>query len=65
MEDSSSSPEATGNQVSRVIAMDCELVGGGSDGSLDLCARVCLIDESENLIFHSFVKPQIPVTNYR
>ncbi|CAA7388760.1 unnamed protein product [Spirodela intermedia] len=51
--------------ISRVVAMDCELVGGGSDGSLDLCARVCLVDESENLIFHSYVKSQIPVTNYR
>jgi len=49
----------------RAIAMDCEMVGGGSDGSLELCARVCLVDEDENLIFHTYVKPQIPVTNYR
>lgn len=41
------------------------MVGGGNDGSLDLCARVCLIDENENIIFHTFVKPPIPVTNYR
>lgn len=47
------------------IAIDCEMVGGGSDGSLDLCARVCLVDEDENLILHTFVQPQIPVTNYR
>ncbi|XP_034692317.1 RNA exonuclease 4 isoform X1 [Vitis riparia] len=47
------------------IAIDCEKVGGGSDGSLDLCARVCLIDEDENIIFHTYVQPQIPVTNYR
>ncbi|CAK9151036.1 unnamed protein product [Ilex paraguariensis] len=47
------------------IAIDCEMVGGGSDGSLDLCARVCLIDEDEKLIFHTYVLPQIPVTNYR
>ncbi|MCI22753.1 apoptosis-enhancing nuclease-like, partial [Trifolium medium] len=40
------------------------MVGGGSDGSLDLCARVCLIDENENIIFHSYVTPPIPVTNY-
>ncbi|KAK9117133.1 hypothetical protein Sjap_016080 [Stephania japonica] len=48
-----------------VVAVSCKMVGGGSDGSLDLCARVCLIDESERIIFHTFVKPQIPVTNYR
>ncbi|KAF3436335.1 hypothetical protein FNV43_RR23427 [Rhamnella rubrinervis] len=47
------------------IAIDCEMVGGGSDGTLDLCARVCVIDEDENLIFHTYVQPQIPVTNYR
>ena len=41
------------------------MVGGGSDGSLDLCARVCLVDENENIIFHTYVKPPIPVTNYR
>ncbi|KAJ0989092.1 hypothetical protein J5N97_007448 [Dioscorea zingiberensis] len=49
----------------QVVALACKMVGGGSDGSLDLCARVCLIDEDENIIFHSYVKPQIPVTNYR
>ncbi|KAJ1416496.1 Ribonuclease H-like superfamily [Sesbania bispinosa] len=41
------------------------MVGGGSDGSLDLCARVCIIDDHENIIFHSYVNPPIPVTNYR
>ncbi|XP_038988205.1 RNA exonuclease 4-like isoform X2 [Phoenix dactylifera] len=56
---------SNGNQVPEVVAMDCEMVGGGSDGSLDLCARVCLIDENENVIFHSYVKPIIPVTNFR
>uniref|UniRef100_A0A1D1XTD7 RNA exonuclease 4 n=1 Tax=Anthurium amnicola TaxID=1678845 RepID=A0A1D1XTD7_9ARAE len=65
MEETESSLERTEDQVSQVVVMDCEMVGGGSDGSLDLCARVCLIDESENLIFNSYIKPQIPVTNYR
>ncbi|OMO69515.1 Exonuclease [Corchorus olitorius] len=49
----------------QVVALACKMVGGGSDSSLDLCARVCLIDENENIIFHTYVKPQIPVTNYR
>nr|POF22560.1 hypothetical protein CFP56_40557 [Quercus suber] len=39
--------------------------GGGSDGSLDLCARVCLIDEYESIIFRTYVKPPTPATNYR
>ncbi|XP_059660528.1 uncharacterized protein LOC132306937 isoform X2 [Cornus florida] len=54
-----------GGRGPEAVAIDCEMVGGGSDGSLDLCARVCLIDEDENLIFHTYVQPQIPVTNYR
>uniref|UniRef100_A0A2N9GWC4 C2H2-type domain-containing protein n=1 Tax=Fagus sylvatica TaxID=28930 RepID=A0A2N9GWC4_FAGSY len=47
------------------IGIDCEMVGGGDDGSLDLCVRVCLIDEDENVIFHTYVHPQIPITNFR
>ncbi|CAK9308893.1 unnamed protein product [Citrullus colocynthis] len=50
---------------SGAMALACKYVGGGSDGSLDICAKVCLIDESENVIFYSYVKPIIPVTNYR
>ncbi|XP_057853383.1 RNA exonuclease 4-like [Cryptomeria japonica] len=47
------------------IAMDCEMVGGGQDGSLDLCARVCLVDEEEKVVFHCYIKPPIPITDYR
>ncbi|THG04474.1 hypothetical protein TEA_022646 [Camellia sinensis var. sinensis] len=53
------------NRGLEAVAIDCEMVGGGSDGTLDLCARVCLIDEDEKLIFHTYVEPQIPVTDYR
>ncbi|MFS7970604.1 putative exoribonuclease II transcription factor C2H2 family [Helianthus anomalus] len=53
------------NEKTRVVALACKMVGGGSDGSLDLCARICIIDEYENILFHSYVKPQLPVTNYR
>ncbi|KAG7548644.1 Exonuclease RNase T/DNA polymerase III [Arabidopsis suecica] len=49
----------------RVVALSCKMVGGGSDGSLDLCGRVCITDENENIVFHTYVKPTIPVTNYR
>ncbi|KAL3833160.1 hypothetical protein ACJIZ3_007896 [Penstemon smallii] len=53
------------NSRGKVVALACKMVGGGSDGSLDLCARICLIDEYENIIFHAYVKPHLPVTNYR
>jgi DNA polymerase III epsilon subunit-like protein len=41
------------------------MVGAGSDGTLDVCARVCVIDEQENILFEAFVKPLLPVTQYR
>ncbi|XP_038877627.1 uncharacterized protein LOC120069877 isoform X3 [Benincasa hispida] len=47
------------------IAMDCVMAGGGSDGALDICVWICLVDEDEKLIFSTFVQPQIPITNYR
>lgn len=50
---------------SGAIAMDCVMAGGGSDGSLDICVWICLVDEDEKLIFNTFVQPQIPITNYR
>ena len=50
----------------QVVALACKMVGGGgSDGSLDLCARVCLIDEYESIISRTYVKPPTPATNYR
>ncbi|XP_076904503.1 RNA exonuclease 4-like [Bidens hawaiensis] len=49
----------------KAVAIDCQMVGCGSDGSLDLLARVCLVDEEENIIFHTFVEPHISVTDYR
>ncbi|XP_058088105.1 RNA exonuclease 4-like isoform X2 [Magnolia sinica] len=53
------------SQGPQVVALGCKMVGGGSDGSLDLCGWVCVIGEDEKIIFHTYVKPQIPVTNYR
>ncbi|XP_049382918.1 RNA exonuclease 4-like [Solanum stenotomum] len=49
----------------KVVAISCKIVGGGIDGSIDLCARVCLIDEHERILFDSYVAPNRPITNYR
>lgn len=54
------------NDISpKLVALDCEMVGGGNDGTLDLCGRVCLVNENEEVIFHSYVKPILPIENYR
>lgn len=50
---------------SGVVALDCEMVGGGSDGSINICARVCLVDEHENVLLNTYVHPLLPVTDYR
>ncbi|VVB09363.1 unnamed protein product [Arabis nemorensis] len=55
----------TSSKSPRVVTLSCKMVGGGSDGSVDLCARVCITDESENVIFHTYMKPTKHVTNYR
>ncbi|MQL78524.1 hypothetical protein Taro_010951 [Colocasia esculenta] len=54
-----------GRRGPQVVALACKMVGGGSDGSVDLCARLCIVDEDENVIFHTYIKPHAPVTNYR
>ncbi|XBH87461.1 hypothetical protein VPH35_074915 [Triticum aestivum] len=51
--------------VGGVVALGCKMVGGGSDGTLDLCGRVCVIDENETIVFENFVRPLLPVTHYR
>jgi hypothetical protein len=47
------------------LALGCKMVGAGSDGSLNVCARVCVINEQEFVLFEAFVGPLIPVTHYR
>ncbi|CAH2053306.1 unnamed protein product, partial [Thlaspi arvense] len=49
----------------KAMALDCEMVGGGDDGSLDLCATVCLVDQDEKVILFTLVQPQQTVTDYR
>lgn len=47
------------------VALDCEMVGGGKDGSESLCARICVVDEKGSVLLHTFVRPNQPVTDYR
>lgn len=48
-----------------VVALYCKFVGGGMQGSVDLCASVALVDECGHVLLDTVVKPSIPVTNYR
>ena len=58
--------QAENNRTSvSAVSLGSEMVGGGQDGSLDLCAKLCLVDEEEKLLFYTYVKLQLPVTSYR
>ena len=48
-----------------VAALNCEMVGGRHDDSLYLYARVYLVEKEENLIFETYMKPQLPVIDYK
>jgi RNA exonuclease 4 len=47
------------------IAMDCEMVGVGEDGSKSVLARVSIVDFHGNVLIDSYVAPQEKVTDLR
>jgi RNA exonuclease 4 len=47
------------------IAIDCEMVGVGPEGSESVLARVSLVNWHGALLYDSFVKPREKVTDYR
>jgi RNA exonuclease 4 len=51
--------------VTRVLALDCEMVGTGPDGSRSALARVVVVNAVGNVVLDSFVRPASAVTNYR
>ncbi|KAL8440203.1 hypothetical protein Efla_000329 [Eimeria flavescens] len=47
------------------VALDCEMVGCGPDGSISVLAQVALVDEQGQTLVNELVKPQLPVTDLR
>ncbi|ETN85037.1 hypothetical protein NECAME_06584, partial [Necator americanus] len=45
-----------------LIALDCEYVGGGMDGSEDLLARVSIVNQEGKIVYDKYVKPRERVT---
>ncbi|KHJ42235.1 exonuclease [Trichuris suis] len=52
-------------RMSEVLALDCEFVGGGFDGSKDILARVSLVDGSLRCVYDKFVKTEETIVDYR
>jgi len=51
--------------VTKVIGMDCEMVGVGDDGKESILARVSMVNQYGCCIYDKFVKPTERVTDYR
>ena len=51
--------------MTRVLALDCEMVGTGPDGARSALARVVVVNAAGNVVYDSFVRPVAAVTDYR
>ncbi|XP_047488805.1 RNA exonuclease 4-like [Penaeus chinensis] len=52
-------------ELTQVIAMDCEMVGVGMDGKESILARVSIVNHSGKVLYDKFVKPLERVVDYR
>jgi Exonuclease len=51
--------------VTDVVAIDCEMVGGGESGKDNLLARVSVVNKFNEVLYDTFVQPREAVTDYR
>lgn len=51
--------------LTRTVAMDCEMVGVGSDGEESILARVSIVNQFGKCVYDKFCKPTERVTDYR
>uniref|UniRef100_A0A1A7X4B1 Interferon stimulated exonuclease gene 20kDa-like 2 n=2 Tax=Iconisemion striatum TaxID=60296 RepID=A0A1A7X4B1_9TELE len=55
---------AVGNPT-KYLAIDCEMVGTGPKGSMSQLARCSVVSYDGDVIYDKFIKPSMPVTDYR
>ena len=58
-------PTGKNTAVTKLLALDCEMVGVGADGKRSILARVSIVNEDGNVIMDKFVAPTERVTDYR
>ena len=51
-------------RLTKVIGMDCEMVGVG-DGEENMLARVSIVNQYGEMVYDKFVKPMEDVVDYR
>ncbi|GFS11039.1 interferon stimulated exonuclease gene 20kDa-like 2 [Elysia marginata] len=47
------------------VAVDCEMVGTGPKGKNSVLGRCSIVDYRGNVVYDKFVRPELPVTDYR
>lgn len=58
-------PTGTSTELTRVLALDCEMVGIGAFGHESRLASVSVCNDQGNSVYFSYAKPPRPVTDYR
>ncbi|MEN2497345.1 MAG: REX4, RNA exonuclease 4 [Marteilia pararefringens] len=51
--------------ITKYLAIDCEMVGAGLYGYDSVLARVSIVNYREECIYDTFVKPTLEITDYR
>ncbi|KAL4226191.1 REX4 [Mactra antiquata] len=51
--------------LTKIVCMDCEMVGVGTDGKDDMLARVSIVNQHGEPIYDKFVMPKEDVVDYR
>lgn len=60
-----SRPEPQTSDITKAVAIDCEMVGVGDDGKESMLARVSIVNSQCYCIYDKYVKPRETVTDYR
>ncbi|XP_029929127.1 interferon-stimulated 20 kDa exonuclease-like 2 [Myripristis murdjan] len=59
------SGSATCVNPTKYLAIDCEMVGTGPKGSISQLARCSIVSYDGDVVYDKFIKPSVPVTDYR
>lgn len=59
------SVSAADGKLTRLLALDCEMVGIGPAGREDALARVSVVNARGDVVYDTFVRVRQPVTDYR
>ena len=51
--------------LTKIIGMDCEMIGVGEDGKDSILARVSIVNHFGHCVYDKYVKPTEKVTDYR